>query len=931
MNRTFLGWHAPLVRLAADHLAGLRPDLDFTGVLVVVSSGRGGRRLEAVLADRADAAGLPMVPPAVVTPAGLVGRLVPPPPQPLAGRMARQVAWVRAVRDTPAAAGRLFPHATDRPGRVAAAGMLARWAHELATAGLTFAAVAATGPADAPATARDRWSAAADLHAAYLADVAAAGLTDPADHERSAIPTAGDVTRLVLAGVVDPPSHVRQMLARLAVPVDVLVYAPADRADAFAADGALVTARWVDRPIDLPAAAVRTVPRPADQAAEAFAAVARMGPVRSDAVTIAVTDERLVPHLRTAANDLDRIEIRYGGGDAVAHTRPAHLLSLAADFLDGRRFTAFVPLIGHPDVERAISRGDDDRRRNWRRLLDDHAGRRPPGVLTDAHRTPDGWGPPPATERPRDDRADLAWLFGRTCDLLGDLCDPRPASPSAWAAPIDAVLVRAYGDRSWQLTNPAHLKVFAGCKAVRAMAAELAASAVDDGPVSAADAVRTVLAVAGDERVPPPAGDGSAVDVVKWLELLADDADHAVVVGFNDGLVPESAAGDALLTDGLRCALGLACDDDRLARDAYVLSAVLASRPPGRVTLVAGRWSPAGDPLLPSRLLFACDPATAAERIRTAATPPTRVAWASVPGAVSRFPVGVDVPAGVPPVVSLAITAFRDYLASPQGFYLKHVLKLRTVDAGTGADLTAAECGNLAHDALQRFAATPAAAATGRQQCCDALMAALESAVADRLGGSPGGVARFQVEMLRRRLVRLADWQADWARDGWQTRWTEWSPAGPAGLTVDGSHAPVSGRIDRLDWRERSQEWAVFDYKTGAFKTPEAAHGSGGAWTDLQLPLYRHLGREVLGGAEPRLGYIAVCDDLGKIGGHLAGWKPDALAAADARAADVVRGVRAGAFSERGERPPEFGAFAHIFGVGLIGGGGDDGIPGDAD
>jgi ATP-dependent helicase/nuclease subunit B len=936
LKRTFLGWDRPLVNLVADRLVQIRADMDFGGVLVVVSSGRGGRRLEAVLADVAAASGLPMIPPAVVTPEGMTSRMVPPPSRPFAGRMARQVAWVRAIRGTPGPAGALFPHAVDRAGRVAAAGMLARWAHELATGGLTFATVPADALADAPDTARARWAAAAELHAAYLADLDAAGLTDPAHHEREAVVNGtvaapANVAHVVLAGVVDPPRKLRQIVGQLAVPVDVLVYAPAALAEGFAGDGTLVTAVWATRAIDLPAGAVRTVPRPADQAAAAFAAIARVGPVKSDAVTIAVTDERLVAHLRTAANDLEGVSIRYGGGDPVGRSRPAQLLALAADFLDGHRFTAFVPLVGHPDVEQYLNRGDGARLRDWRRLLDEHAARRPPDVLTDAHRGPDGWGPPPPADprRPdassRDDRPDLGWLYSRVCDLLDGLLDPSPAPPGAWAGPIDDVVVRVYDDRSWQLTNPAHLKVYAGCKALRDAASELAAPAVNDGSVAAADAVRTVLAVAGDQRIPPPAGDGSAVDVVRWLELLADDADHAVVVGFNDGLVPESAAGDALLTDSLRCRLGVTCDDERLARDAYVLSAVLASRPPGRVTVVAGKWSATGDPLLPSRLLFACEPATAAGRILAPADEPTPLVWRSKTGGVSRFPVGVAVPAGVPPIESLAVTSFKDYIASPQGFYLKHVLRLRTVDAGVPADLTAGECGNLAHDALQRFAALPAVSSTSRQQCCDALMAALDAAVANRFGGPPGGVPRFQVEMLRRRLERLADWQAAWAGDGWVTRWTEWEPIGPSGLVVDGTPAPLRGRIDRIDQHAATGEWAVFDYKTGSFKSPAEAHLTKKQWTDLQLPLYRHLAREVLGEAQPKLGYIALCDDLGQVGGHTAKWDAQALASADARAESVVRGVRRGDFSEPGDNPPDYGAFGHIFGVGLIGGGGADG------
>src|SRR5690606_2298173 len=115
-----------------------------------------------------------------------------------------------------------------------------------------------------------------------------------------------------------------------------------------------------------------------------------------------------------------------------------------------------------------------------------------------------------------------------------------------------------------------------------------------------------------DESVSgPPEPD--MVELLGWLDLPLDLAPAAVLTSLNEGVIPTSVNADLFLPNNLRRRLQLVDNQRRYARDAYALQALTASRP--HVTLIVARRDPAGDPLMPSRLIFATDPETIARRI----------------------------------------------------------------------------------------------------------------------------------------------------------------------------------------------------------------------------------------------------------------------------------------------------------------------------
>jgi RecB family exonuclease len=424
--------------------------------------------------------------------------------------------------------------------------------------------------------------------------------------------------------------------------------------------------------------------------------------------------------------------------------------------------------------------------------------------------------------------------------------------------------------------------------------------------VDAAAAVRMLLRELEGENAAPPA-DEAAIDVLGWLELPLDDAPVLVLAGMNEGLVPESVNADPFLPDRLRTALGLVDNRRRYARDAYALTALFHARE--RIALIAARRDARGDPLAPSRLLLAAEPETVARRVLAFYRPAKgeRPPLAGVLQA-SRETSGFAVPrppARPAPLAAVSVTAFRDYLVSPYRFYLKHVLRLATVEDGAD-ELTAMAFGNLAHRALKAFGESNLRLSTDADAIHKFLVEALGGIATATYGSERMMAVEIQLKQAEVRLRAFADWQAEWARQGWRIVHTEVSSSEGVQFDLeDGRSIRLKGRIDRIDRHEESGAWTIFDYKTGErSETPEKAHRSGDDWHDLQLPLYRHLAAPFGVTGEVKLGYIRLPRDTNQVGPLIAEWTDEDLAQADEVARNVARQVLDGAFWQVLDQPP---------------------------
>lgn len=926
-ERLFLGWDRPPLPAAADVLlerfGGGGDATSLSGVVVATPSRGAGRRLLELLIERSGGA---VEPPEIVTLGRLPEALFIPDAAVAEEHMATLVR-AHALRHRPERVAELTPRppATDDPlawWRLAE--QLAELARELASARLSLPeAVEKIDQSPAAETASPRWHAVAELDRAYHDALAERGLVDQQAARLAALRAGacGLDRPLVLIGLDDLTPLPAAMIRQLAGPVLALIHAPEDEADAYDDLGVLVPEAWHDRDPGLSDEQLRFVEHPADQARAAAAAVAHeaecsgrsLSPSR---VTLGLADPALAGTVRRAFEDAG-VTTREPLGRPMTLTPPSALLRALADYAATRRFDALAALLRHPDVDRLL-------RRDAGRSFDESQS---PLTDLDAYATDhlETHASGGALEPDENRRRRLGELQRVVDALLPESPAGRRPLP-AWSEAIRAALSRVYAGRSFTAHRPADDATARPLEALGRGLSEHARLDPDDDAtprVDFADALRFAAQRFTDGHVPEPGG-GDAVELHGLLELPLDDAPVLVIVGANEGRWPTSPPSFPLLPESLRPTLGLVDRRRRLARDRYRLIAMRHSRSALRV--IAGRWSSRGDPLAPSRVLISGDDRQAAavvERFyrvgeherdtRDAAPLPALHRPAARDGFLLPLPMDVE------PVTRMAVTAFRDYLACPYRFFLKHVLRLEPVD-DEAVELTPRSFGNLAHDALERLARTPDAAHATDPRVVEAcLLDALSDLVRRRLGRQLRPAVQLQRRALEERLTAFAAEQANETRNGWLIDTERAESTFEAEIDVDGRPFTVTGRLDRVDRHAQSGAVRLLDYKTGdAAKKPEQAHRRRKSqWIDLQLPLYRGLA-PLMGIADHRnaaieVGFVNLPRKPVDVGLALAEWTRDDYDDADARRDEVVRCVRDDLVFWPPAEPPAFpDAFAGL-------------------
>ncbi len=888
ITREFIDWSQPALPAVVDHLCGryLRDDvLDLDQVVLVFPGGRAGRRLLELLVEHAARRGLILRPPRRCT-VGQLPELLYEPQRPFAGELVQRLAWVQALRETGPDACEPFipqlPDADHLAGWMELGALLQRQHRELAADALDFAEVARRGPAVAGFRESPRWMFLSTVQQRYLAILDELGLWDLQTARLVAIGQRECRTNqdIVLVATTDMNVATRRMLDQVADRVTALIHAPGSLADRFDEHGCLVPDAWHDAPIDLRTEQVHVVQGPAEQAEAVVATIAGYGGrYRADQIVVGVLDEQLVPHLLQKLHQA-QLPARWVVGQTVGQTAPYKLLEAWADVIRyGDRFVDFAALVRHPDVVRYVESGGAAP--NWLAELDAYySAHLPPRVGQWV-----GAG---------GDHEQLKQVVARIQDVARPLTGGS-RTLADWAEPIAGLLSACYGNRVLAADDPDQYYTLKSLEHLRDALVEFQRVPARIAPrVTAPDAIGQLLEQVGGAQIPAPHAPHQ-IELLGWLELPLDMAPALVATSFNEGFVPTSVNSDLFLPNALRQQLDLLDNRRRYARDAYALSVLLASRED--LTLIAGRRTGGGDPLIPSRLAFAADPETMARRAKAffradvSGAPGPRGGRAGAVAGKSRFVIRKP-PRLARPLTTIRVTGFRDYLTCPYRFYLRHVLDLAPQD-DAARELGPDTFGTLLHDVLQRFGRDPAMRReTDPAAISRYLHHELNQSVTSRYGQDHLPAVAVQALHAQARLDAFACWQAKRARDGWEIRYVESSGgSAPACLPLrDGVSVTLRGRIDRIDCRDG--QWAILDYKTDdTKKTPQETHLQGGQWVDLQLPLYLHLARTLGIDGPMQLGYIVLPKDVSQVEVLMADWDSDLLAEADQRAIDVAQRI----------------------------------------
>jgi ATP-dependent helicase/nuclease subunit B len=931
IERYWLDWDRPMLPEVAAWLIdrcrsgdGLA---DMQRLVCVAPGRRAGRILLALLAEQCAALSLAFIPPRTMTP-GMLADLLPAGDKPIATGSERILAWMKALRTcTPGEIGALLP-APPRDDD-----LLTWWelAHtidglheELAGERLNFADVPVRAECLEMFAEGDRWRALSMVAARYRNVLASCELADPHEAQRAALVAeiVDPAAEIILIGVTELNAEQRAIVRAAGDRAAALIHAPASLADRFDAFGCVRPEAWAEAEIDLDDEQIVTADDPADQAQKAMEAIAALGGACApDQITIGLGDASLLDSLTRAA-DWTGIQMHSAMDVELHRTGPHRLLSAIAAWLEDRRFAPFAALVRHPDLERSLTRrvlpgeaGTAHGITDWLTLLDryfaDHLHQRLAGEWLGEH----------------DRRKRLGTIWNGVHELLAPLAgQQRPLG--AWCAPILDVLAGVYDDLGSRAVRPHDRITIDACLALRdALARQASASGALQPQIAAAGALNLFLSETADEAVASEVR-ADQIEMLGWLELHLDPAPALVILGVNEGRIPEAITADPFLPDTLRRALGLMRSSERrYARDGYLLSAIRHSRE--RLTIIAGRTDARGEPLPPSRLLLACDDEALVRRIRAmcavgeedAGVERALPIGAPPPGSTSRFIVPV-LPPGLAPPESMNVTDFRTYLACPYRYALQRLLGLEAT-SDDAAELNALQFGTLAHEVLERFGADETIRDSADARAIERyLLKTLRMVAWRRFGSHPMPAVRLQIAQLQPRLKRFAERQAGWRAEGWAIRHTEFRFDTAAHLDVPGeAPMPLRGRIDRIDYHEDKKRWRLIDYKTGERgESPFQVHHnrktlpatSELTWCDLQLPLYHYIARQSGLEGDIDLAYIVLPRDADDVDLKIAAWRPEHLDAAIECARQIVRDIRSGSFAMNRQFASPFDEFARI-------------------
>ena len=940
VTRKFIDWNQPALPAVADYLIteyAVLNSVDLTNVIVVLPGRRAGRRLLELLAEVSEKRSLILTPPDIET-VGRLPELLYENKRQFATDLENKLAWMHALRGANYSQLKYLipelPKPDDTSRWLSLADTVFKRHRELAAEGLSFLDVAENGHKVKAfsQTEERRWNVMHQVQESCLRILDELELWDRQEARLFAIKHEECQTSfdIVLAGTVDMNRATCLMLDQRGVTsrVTSLIHAPESEKKRFDKYGCLRPNAWTESILDLDDNQVEVVDGPEDQAEAVVHALSAFGGrYRADEITIGMADESLVPQVQRQLTH-QKVASRWVVGMAMSESMPFQLLKSVSAWLESSRFEFFAAFIRHADINRWITGRLFDNRDNqfpdewiakgsWLRNVDDYFNEFLPPELGE-------WIedeiPPGQTEdtisasrkrrlrRVRTVRA----VYNLVKKLLRELTG-NPRSLKEWSDPIRELLLEVYADVDFNLDNQFDVATLNACRAIHDTLVLQAAIPDSLSPViSATRALQITLDQISGDGIPSEPDD-EAIELLGWLELPLDDAPALIVTTFNDGFVPKSQNSDLFLPNALREHLKLTDNRQRYARDAYAMHVLLQSR--RDIKFIVARRDHRGDPLRPSRLLFAAEPQEIAKRVMTCfgdQKPRPRVLpFGDVADFMDDIVSPFKIPRPIPglTVKKIGVTSFRTFLACPYRFYLRHVLHLRSINDNS-RELDALKFGILMHEVLMHFGKSQSRDSTNAGKIREFLDYSLDKTVKEFFGTRRMPAVNVQVKQLQQRLHAFADWQAQWRDQGWRIFRTESSFAKEdIGLEIaDGRSLALDGRVDRIDEHEDGNHYFIFDYKSSENgRSPEATHRNyQKEWLDLQLPLYHMLLEAVGVTGQIDLGYIVLPKDTEGVFERAAKWTDSDLDDAHQVALGVAEKVLNAEFWPPRDPPPDY-------------------------
>ncbi len=893
--------------------------LDLSKLICTLPGTHAKRRFESLLQWEAAEHDLKLVPPRVIT-VGSLAECLYKNEHNLAIDFEQTLAWANVLRtsapDRLRALSPALAAETDLAPWIELASTLRRLHEELASSRVTFADVAEAAENEND---RKRWRLLDELFVEYLATLSEAGLADPSHSRAMAVNNKQCICdcTVVLIGTSDLSDALLAMLRSLTSPRIALVAGDDSEARRFNEYGSLKVEPWLNHVLAIEDRHLVPAGDMFDQALATAELLADYGDrFSADQITVGVTDESQVGPIEIELQQRG-LSVHRNAGWTLAQTAVGRLLNLTTLFLQRQTWPALAALIRHADIVELVNRRLSSNKTlamsdRWLENFDELMASHYPAAL-DKPLPPVAKGHFSLAEQVRD--VIIQWTEPLSAGMAaGNL------PLSQWCKHIDTLLSEYCDDPDDE--HPADRTQLAYQAIRRQLARYGNLSSKLDVEVDAVSALQMIAGRSAEIRINETAGPDD-IEVLGWLDLALDDAPALIVVGLNHPFVPGAVTSDPFLPGSLRAKLGVGDNERRYARDCYAMHLMLKSR--SAVRFVVGKNSADGSPTPPSRLIAATEPEDCARHVRNlldGVRPKTQL-WHPWDDAPRDQPLTIPKLDGSVRVNTMSVTAFKDYLACPYRFYLRHVLKMRPID-DMASELAANQFGDLVHGAVERFGKSSDKDETSVKRIEDSLIEHLHAYAADTFGESAATAVGLQIAQAQRRLKTVAQRQAERIADGWIIKEVEASVSEKkgAGITVDGQVMGLRGRFDRIDFHPQTGRWAILDYKTHGHK-PEKKHlakrNGEVQWIDLQLPLYRKMIPFLGLGADPdevELGYFNVSGKDEETRINIASFTPDLLKRADEIIVECVRGVLNGYFDPAPDGV-EFDDYAVILQTGI--------------
>lgn len=765
-----------------------------------------------------------------ILPAGLLTLFAPESSQPIASPSEvllvwdRVFTWLQQADADNRIAETLFPGNHDwlerSRARLSIAQRLVRLRKTLAEAKLDFGSVAAHPMTKlAPATELLRWQALDALETRFREEMSRVGLVDPTDHQLAIFAhpqpreqETGTAWRLIVACVPDFMPALESLLTE-APQCDILILDEPEAADDFTEFGLPKPSAWAKRAIDIPAEAIVIGENPLDEAEAIHQKLCARKTIDPADLCLALLNPEVIRpvHALLASHGVTFFEPE----PIALNTRPvARLLSEICLLNPTQAPHHLFPLLSAPEVAEAVGSDPATLRTAYNELIEGH---QPETILA-------------------------ATIFGRDTALAPFLEACMRWMKAFTDHPVQAcrdVLCELYGNRMADpIANPLDFESF---KSLRDLFTELETLRIADAVVSP----ELILARIATLNL-SPLRRGADCACEGRLEFIWSPAPLLILAGLNEGVFPDSTFEDAFLPNGFRCDLGLRSDENRAARDAYLLATACKQHRPEDLLLSCSRSSLRGDWLKPSRLYFRCDAATREERARQLFVDsplPRPTPGAETGLAFKENPIFWE---EVAPLKKLSATAIRAFLDSPLTYWLTRRRNLQMTDElPDGVPFNVK--GSILHDILAQL---PKIQGKTADEILPLLLEALQQRYTAIYGKQPPVevlAARMSSERQVRAMARL---EAKLRTEGWETKYVEKGRASDEDawrvpVQTPNGNVLLYGQIDRIDYHPVRKLWRIIDYKT-TIRSKDASDSHWNknragviTWKDYQLPIYR--------------------------------------------------------------------------------------------